>query len=78
MFKRLSQKGLACKHIFIVKDRSFLKLVERRAEDSVEGWAKSLNCPMIRVDGTKPIEENTNLIAERLKELQYMREKDEI
>lgn len=50
------------------QEQRFLKHVERRAEDSVEEWAKSLSCPMIRVDGTKPIEENTNLIAERLKE----------
>lgn len=38
------------------------RLVRSRAENTVEEWAKSLRCPIIRVDGTKPVEENVTLI----------------
>lgn len=48
------------------KEERFFDLVESRAEDTVEEWAKLLSCPVIRVDGTKPVEENVKLIIERL------------
>ena len=36
--------------------------VYSRNEKTVEEWVKSLKCPVIRIDGTKPIDENTNFI----------------
>ena len=39
-------------------EENFFRLVESRAEDTVEEWIRSLSCPIIRIDGTKPIEEN--------------------
>ena len=45
---------------------SFFNWVKSRAENTVEEWVKCLNCPIIRVDGTKPIEENINLIIEQI------------
>ena len=46
------------------QEEKFFHLVESRAENIVEEWVKSLKCPVIRIDGTKSIEENTNLIIE--------------
>lgn len=48
------------------REESFFDMVQSRAEDTVEEWAKSLELPVIRVDGTKPVEENTNYILERI------------
>ena len=42
------------------------RLVRSRAENTVEEWAKSLSCPIIRVDGTKPVEENITFITEQI------------
>lgn len=49
------------------KEKGFFDLVESRSEDMVEKWIQRLNCPIIRVDGTKPIEENVELIAAQIK-----------
>lgn len=51
------------------QEENFIRLVSSRAEDAVEEWAKALSCPVIRIDGTKPIGENTNLIIERIQRL---------
>lgn len=48
------------------REENFFNFVSSRAEQEVEEWAKSLNCPIIRVDGTKPIEENITHIVEQL------------
>lgn len=44
------------------QEERFFALVESRAEDMVEKWVKELSCPVIRVDGTRPIEENVGFI----------------
>lgn len=44
------------------QEEKFFRLVESRNEDTVEEWVKSLKCPVIRIDGTKPIDENTDFI----------------
>lgn len=49
------------------KEEKFFALVKSRAEDTVEEWLQSLNCPVIRADGTKSVEENVNLIIEQIK-----------
>ena len=46
------------------QEEKFFDLVQSRAEDTVEEWVKFLKCPVVRVDGTKSIEENANLIIE--------------
>ena len=48
------------------QEEHFFNWVKSRAENTVEEWVKCLNCPIIRVDGTKPIEENINLIIEQI------------
>ncbi len=45
------------------KEEQFFEFVISRAENTVEEWAQSLRCPIIRVDGTRPIEENVNDIV---------------
>lgn len=48
------------------QEKSFFDFVESRAENTVEEWVQSLNCPIIRIDGTKPVEENINFIIEQM------------
>ena len=47
------------------EEQSF-RAVEAVAEDAVEKWVRSLSCPVIRVDGTKPIAENVDFIIQQL------------
>lgn len=46
------------------QEEKFFRFVESRNENTVEEWVKSLKCPVIRIDGTKPIDENADFIAE--------------
>lgn len=48
------------------QEEHFFDFVKSRAENTVEEWVKCLNCPIIRIDGTKPIEENINFIIEQI------------
>ena len=47
-------------------EENFFRLVESRAEDTVEEWVRALSCPVIRIDGTKPVEENIHFIIEQI------------
>ncbi len=51
------------------QEQRFFDLVRSRDEDTVEKWVQTLNCPIIRIDGTKPIEENIDLIIEQIGKL---------
>ena len=48
------------------QEESFFQLVESRSEDFVESWVQTLNCPVIKVDGTKPLEENIAFIIKEI------------
>mgnify|MGYP002076444880 FL=1 len=48
------------------QEERFFDLVKSRAGNTVEKWIQSLNCPIIRIDGTKPIEENINLVIKQI------------
>lgn len=48
------------------RESEFFDMVESRAEDMDEEWVKTLDCPIMRVDGTKPVEENINLTWRRI------------
>lgn len=48
------------------QEERFFDLVKSRAENTVEKWIQTLNCPIIRIDGTKPIEENINIVIEQI------------
>ena len=49
------------------KEEAFFQMAEARTEAYVENWVRSLRCPVIRVDGTLPIEENVRFIMSQLK-----------
>lgn len=44
------------------QEERFFDLAKSRAENTVEEWVQCLDCPVIRIDGTKPIAENINFI----------------
>lgn len=48
------------------QEEKFFELVKSRPENTVEEWIQTLKCPIIRIDGTKPIEENVDFIIEQL------------
>ena len=45
------------------RENAWFALVESRPEDYVEKWLESVDRPVIRVDGTRPIEENVEYLA---------------
>lgn len=45
------------------QEEAFFAYVGSKAENTVEEWVKTLHCPILRVDGTKPIAENVRRIA---------------
>lgn len=49
------------------QEEAFFRFVESRKESTVEKWLSGLNCPVIRLDGTKPVEENVNYIIDIIK-----------
>ena len=44
------------------QEEAFFQMAESRRDDYVENWLKTVKCPIIRIDGTKPIEENVEYI----------------
>ena len=44
------------------QEESFFDFVKSRAENSVEEWVQTMDRPIIRIDGTRPIEEGVRLI----------------
>lgn len=47
-------------------EKWFYDFIAARSEDTVEEWLKGISCPVIRVDGTKSIEENIEFIIKQL------------
>lgn len=43
------------------REEKFFRMAASRAEDEAEEWVKTLQCPVLRLDGTKPVDENINL-----------------
>jgi len=48
------------------QEEMFFHMVESRQDEYVEKWLRHLNCPIIRVDGTKPIGENVEYIIQAI------------
>lgn len=48
------------------QEEKFFDFVKSRPENTVEEWVKSIKCPVLRIDGTKPIEENVDFIIEQI------------
>lgn len=49
------------------QEENFFRLVESRPDNTVEQWIQQLTCPVLRVDGTRPIAENVAFIARQIK-----------
>ena len=48
------------------QEEKFFAYAEKRTPDKIENWLKTLSCKAIRLDGTKPIQENVELIKSLL------------
>ena len=44
------------------QEEAFFQLADSRRDDCIESWLQKISCPVIRVDGTKPIGENVDCI----------------
>ena len=60
-FQKFGDRMLSGGDLF-EREESFFNFAESRAENTVEEWIKSLNCPIIRIDGTKSVDENADYI----------------
>lgn len=48
------------------QEEAFFRMTESRQEDYAENWLQLVKCPIIRVDGTKPIHENVEHIVKQI------------
>ena len=48
------------------QEESFFDFVKSRAENSVEEWVQTMDRPIIRIDGIRPIEESVKIIIEQI------------
>ena len=48
------------------QEEAFFRFAESRSSDYVEQWLETLNCPILRVDGTKPIKESIDCILKNI------------
>ena len=48
------------------QEESFFAFAEKRTPEGIENWLKSVSCKVLRLDGTKPIQENIELIKASL------------
>ena len=46
------------------QEEAFFKMVESREDDYIADWLQKVRCPIIRVDGTKPIEDNVEYLLQ--------------
>ena len=47
-------------------EEAFFRMAAQRDESHIENWLKTLSCPIIRVNGTKPVAENIEFILQKL------------
>ena len=48
------------------QEEAFFQMVDSREDEFIETWLQMVNCPIIRVDGTKPIEDNVEYIIKEI------------
>ncbi len=48
------------------QEERFFDFVKSRPENTVEEWVQSLKCPILRIDGIKPVEENIDCLMEQM------------
>lgn len=45
------------------KESKWFSLTDNRPEDYVIGWLKTVDCPVIRIDGTLPVKDNVDYLV---------------
>ncbi len=65
-FQRFGERMLPGGDLY-AQEASFFETVAARPEQYVAQWIPSLRCPVLRVDGTRPVSENVSLILRWLK-----------
>ena len=50
------------------KESKWFSLTDSRPETYVTGWLETVNCPVIRIDGTLPVEQNVDELVSVLSE----------
>ncbi len=53
------------------QEEAFFQKVFSRQEADMVRWLKSLSCPIIRIDGTRPVEENLTYVIDRIEKLYH-------
>ena len=51
------------------RERAFFEFAKKRNASSVEAWLETLTCPVLRLDGEKPMEENLSHVVHFLSKL---------
>lgn len=64
-FRQFGNRMLSGGDLYEQEER-FFEFVSSRAENTAEKWACTMNCPILRIDGTKAIEENVDFIVGQL------------
>ena len=49
------------------RENSWFAMVDGRPDDYVTKWLQTVACPVIRVDGTRPVDENVDYLMSALK-----------
>lgn len=50
------------------RENKWFSLTETRQETYVTDWLETINCPVYRIDGTLPVEENVDYLVSVLSE----------
>lgn len=58
------------------KEEAFFQFVKERPEDHTEKWVETLVCPVLHVDGTKPVEENVVIIRKWIRKGKNVKSKN--
>lgn len=48
------------------REKAFYDIIEKRTDETVTDWLETLDIPVIKVDGTKPIGENAEMVLSRI------------
>ena len=50
-----------------LREEAWFALTDSRPEDYTEKWLETVRCPVIRIDGTLPVEENIRYLCDVIK-----------
>ena len=53
------------------KEEAWFSLTDSRPEDYTTAWLETVNCPVIRVDGTLPVQQNVDYLAEAFSRAEF-------